>query len=160
MPFTARTRRPSSSGFTLIELLIVVAIVAILSAVAFPAYTSYVAKARRADARGQLLQVAQFMQRFYSANDTYEQDRANTGVLLKVPANLKQSPADGTAVYTLDIPSASLSASAYELRMIPVPGTPMAADPCGTFTLTSTGVKGVRVNGSPGSATLRDTCWK
>jgi type IV pilus assembly protein PilE len=160
MPLPARSRLPSGRGFTLIELMIVVAIIALLSAIAFPAYTSYIAKSRRADARGQLLQVAQFMQRFYSANDTYERDRGNNAVLDKVPASIKQSPADGTALYELQIPAASLSAAAYEVRMVPVAGRPMAADQCGTFTLTSTGVRGVLVNGVAGSATLRDTCWK
>jgi type IV pilus assembly protein PilE len=55
-------RRPIS-GFTLIELMIVVAIVAILASIALPSYTSYIARARRADARTQLRQAAQFMQR-------------------------------------------------------------------------------------------------
>jgi type IV pilus assembly protein PilE len=36
----------------------------------------------------------------------------------------------------------------------------MAADRCGTFTLTSAGVRGVRVNGAAGSTALRDECWK
>jgi type IV pilus assembly protein PilE len=160
MPLPARSRLPSGRGFTLIELMIVVAIIALLSAIAFPAYTSYIAKSRRADARGQLLQVAQFMQRFYSANDSYETDRANSPVMDKVPASIKRSPADGTALYQLDIPAASLNVSAYELRMVPVAGGAMAGDQCGTFTLTSTGVRGVRVNGAVGSAELRDTCWK
>ena len=62
-------------GFTLIELMIVVAIVAIISAVALPSYNNSIAKSRRAEARGQLLETAQFMQRFYSQNDSFSQDR-------------------------------------------------------------------------------------
>ena len=142
----------NSGGFTLIEVMIVVAIIAILASIALPSYTSYIARAQRADARTQLLQVAQFMQRFYTANDTYVQDRASNLVATQVPTNLQQSPGDGDAIYTLNI--AVVTTTAFTLQMVPVPGGRMASDGCGTFTLTSTGVRGV-------TGTLpRDTCWK
>ncbi|NMM28346.1 MAG: type IV pilin protein [Glaciimonas sp.] len=162
MRFYSPHHRPSSrsSGFTLIELMVTVAIVAILASIALPAYTSYVARAKRADARTQLLQVAQFMQRFYSANDTFTQDRANHAVINQIPGSLKQSPADGTAIYNLSMPT--LTSASYVLRMAPVTGGSMAADSCGTFTLTSAGVRGVLVGDAtePDTGTLRNTCWK
>lgn len=142
----------------MIEVMIVVAIVGILSAIALPSYKSYVARAKRADARTQLTQVAQFMQRFYAANDAYNQDRAGNAVLSQVPATLKVSPAEGTKVYDLDIPAGTLTASSYVIRMVPTGS--MADDECGTLTLTSTGVRGVVVGGSAGSTALRDKCWK
>ena len=152
-PASSKTNRSAhGSGFTLIELMIVVAIIAILASIALPSYTSYVARARRADARTQLLQVAQFMQRFYTANDTYVQDRAANLVATQVPSGLNQSPGDGTVIYTLNIPTPT--ATTFTLQMVPVPGGPMANDGCGTFTLTSTGVRGVT------GTTARDTCWK
>lgn len=155
------SRRRAAAGFTLIELMIVVAIVAILASIALPSYTSYIARARRADARTQLLQVAQFMQRFYAANDSYLQDRASNAVLGQVPANLLHSPADTTALYDLAIPSANLTASAFTLQMVPVSGGKMANDECGTFTLSSTGQRGVTVGGTAyTTGTLRDKCWK
>ena len=148
-------------GFSLIELMITLAIVGILAAIAMPAYSSYIAKARRADARGQLVQAAQFMQRFYAANDSYRQDRANPpklvlDYLLATP--LRQSPADSGAVYTLAIPIAT--ETEYTLQMVPVSGGVMAGDACGSFTLSSTGLRGVLVAEQVGTPGLRDSCWK
>jgi type IV pilus assembly protein PilE len=153
-------RRSSPDGLTLIELMVVIAIVSLLVSIALPAYTEHVARARRADARTQLLQVAQFMQRFYAANDNYETDRADNPVLSQVPANLMKSPADSDPVYTLEIPEATLTRTRFEIRMVPVPGGPMATDKCGTFALDSLGVRSVVVGGATNTSSLRDLCWK
>lgn len=153
--FTPHKRSIRMSGFSLIELMITVAIVGILASIALPSYTRYVAKARRADARTQLVQVAQFMQRFYAANDSFATDRAGNAVLGQVPANLLHSPADGSALYDLSIPAGSLTVASFEIDMVPVVGGAMSNDPCGTFTLTSAGLRGVT-----GTAMSRDDCWR
>ena len=75
-------------GFTLIEVMIVVAIVAILSAIAFPSYQESVRKSKRADARTQLLEASQHMQRFYSQNDRYDQANDAAGTAVALPATL------------------------------------------------------------------------
>jgi type IV pilus assembly protein PilE len=143
--------RSTDKGFTLIELMVAVAIVGILVAVALPSYTAYISKGRRADARSQLTQAAQYMQRFYSANDQFHQDRVGTNVADVMPANLKRAPADGTQIYSLSV---NATAGAFTLTMAPVAGQSMASDACGSFTLGSTGVKGVT-----GSETVAN-CWK
>ncbi|BCO26924.1 hypothetical protein MIZ03_1810 [Rhodoferax lithotrophicus] len=142
-------------GFTLIELMIVVAILGLLAAIAVPSYTSYIAKGRRADARVQLLQAAQFMERFYTANDRYDQDRAGNTVYSQIPGVLKKAPAEGTQMYELVEPTGSVvTASSYTLTMQPKSDAAMASDACGSFTITEQGVKGV-------TGTLsRDICWK
>lgn len=158
-------QRHHASGFTLIELMIVVAIVAILASIALPSYNSYIAKARRADARTQLLAAAQFMQRFYAANDRFDQDRVSNSVLgsgVGMPDSLRKSPADGTALYQLNTAittagsyTATVTTSAYTLTMAPITGGSAATDACGLFTITSEGKRGVT-----NATKTRDDCWK
>lgn len=155
-------------GFTLIEVMITMAIIGVLASIALPSYTRYMARAHRAEARIQLLQVAQFMQRFYAANDSYSEDRSATAVINAIPDSLKQSPGDASssaAFYNLSIPTNTLSSMSFSLRMEPKVGNKMANDECGTFAIDSTGVKTVLINGvekgrDPDTRAQRDTCWK
>ena len=105
------------------------------------------------------------MQRFYAANDQYDQDRSSNSVLgsgVGMPDNLRKSPSDGTAIYQLNSSittagnyTATVTTSAYTLTMAPISGLSAANDACGMFTITSAGVRGVA------SATKsRDECWK
>ena len=142
------------NGFTLIELMIVVAIVAIITAVALPSYRDSVAKSRRAEARGQLLETAQFMQRFYSNNDRYNQDRAGTAVA--IPAELAQVPkgaASAVATYSISF-TATPTISAFSIQAVPRATGPMNADKCGTLILDNAGRRSVT-----GVITVAD-CWK
>jgi len=125
-------------GFTLIELMIVVAVVAILAAVAIPSYAEHVRKSRRAQAKADLVEVAQLMERYHTVQNTY--------VGYTLPSN--QSPRDGTAQYTVSL--GNQTASTFTLTA--TPGTNQSKDKCGTMTLDQAGRK------TPDHATV-DGCW-
>ena len=66
-------------GFTLMELMIVVVIIGILSAIAYPNYRQYAARAKRNEAKAELLKIATLQERFYLQNNTYTTDMTNLG---------------------------------------------------------------------------------
>jgi type IV pilus assembly protein PilE len=74
--------RSARGGFTLVELMIVLVIVAILAAIAYPAYTQHVLKTHRRAATACLMELAQWMERFYTTNMRYDQDTNGSAVTL------------------------------------------------------------------------------
>lgn len=144
---------PRSRGFTLIELMIVVAVIAILSAIAYPSYREHVLRGNRNDAKGVLLENAQWMERNYTTTNLYNQDGSGTAISASTALPWPKSPRDGgNTYYTMAI--TAVASSSYTLTATPA-GTSVN-DRCGNLTITNTGLKGA--NGSTSGATV-DDCW-
>ena len=138
-----------TKGFSLIELMIVVAIIAIISSVAYPSYQESIAKSRRADAQANLLELAQFMERHYTANNTYQDTSTTPPSAPGLPFTV--SPKDGGSTF-YNIALSAITATSYTLTATPAGA--MAGDDCGNLTLTHTGVKG------RSGARALDQCWR
>lgn len=127
------------SGFTLIELMITLVIIGILSAIAYPSYLDYVRRAARSEAQAILMETAQYMERYYTTNNTYAAASLVSSVSPK-------GGSGGTVRYTLSF-SGTPDATSFTLQAVPANG--QTGDACGTLTLTSTGAR------TPASA----SCW-
>ena len=133
-----------NQGFTLIEVMVVVAIVGILSAIAYPSYTEYIARGHRAEARANLLQAAQWMERAATANGTYPTASSAASAIAALEAQLKMDR------YGIKVDSTN--GSSYTLTAAPKGA--QLKDKCGSYTLTQSGKRDVA------SATLSVAdCW-
>lgn len=132
-------------AFTLIEVMIVVAIVGILASVAYPSYQQYVLKTHRAVAAACAMEVAQFMERYYTTTMTY------VGAALPALACRTDLAARYTLEFDATLPT---TASTYRILAVPVAGGPQARDTrCATLRIDQTGLK--TVSGSASAA----ECW-
>ncbi|WP_445355100.1 type IV pilin protein [Microbulbifer sp. EKSA008] len=122
-------------GFTLIEVLVVVAIIGILGAIAYPSYMDSVRKSNRAEAKTELNDVAQRLQRCFTAFSAY--DDANCSVAGEISNGNTLSTEND--LYSI---SGVLTATTYTLTAAPQSGSVQAGDSsCASFTLTQAGVK-------------------
>jgi len=127
-----------AKGFTLIELMITIAI---LSTIAYPSYLDSVRKSRRAVAQADLVELASFMERFFSENNQYHQTYATTPVAIVLPANIS------SVHYAYSLPVKT--STTYTLRAMPNTNGGQNTDSCGTLTLTHLGLK----------AAATENCW-
>jgi type IV pilus assembly protein PilE len=143
-----KTQR-QTAGFTLIELMIVVAIVAILAGIALPSYQNAVMKSWRNKAQGCLTEMAQGMERRFTAALSYAGPAGTPGLL---PPN-SCTVEDGMATrYAFDF-TADPTANQFTLRATPQGAQAARDTACGTLTIDQTGLR--TASGSSGA----DFCW-
>ncbi|MBK1693625.1 pilus assembly protein PilE [Chromatium weissei] len=135
-------RSQMNTGFTLIELMIVVAIVGILAAIAYPSYQNSVQKSWRANAASCLVELAQNMERRYTATSSY------------VGTTLPTSNCNTAEMATRYVIGFDGAATATTFSLKAVPQTIQAGDICGTLTINHMGQKAV--TGGTGTAS---ECW-
>ena len=142
--------RKIQTGFTIIELVVVMAVIAVLSAIAYNGYSESIRKARRTEARNQMLNIAAAQERFRYSNPRYAATLTALGQAAVV--------ADGTQFYDVSMTGVAdlLVPSAYTITATPRPA--QSKDKCGSLTLTNLGVKGSS-GLSPAPADNPD-CWK
>lgn len=142
----------AQGGITLIELMIVVVIVGILAAIAYPSYQGQVRKARRAEGKTLLLELASKQERFFTENNSYTNDMTDLGYTNNVPQPTENGWYDVSVTAVGPggcAPGAATACTAFTLRA--VARNDQTHDKCGSLTVNQFGVKG-----KTGTAT---DCW-
>lgn len=127
-------------GFTLVELMVVVAIIGIIAGIAYPSYMDSVRKSNRVEAKSELADLAQRLQRCYTTYGSFN-DAANR-------CTVYEDLTDGTAVKSrgngfYDISIASDTATTYKLvaKAVKAPQTNDTSGGCNELTLDQTGTR-------------------
>lgn len=142
--------KKSARGMTLIELMIVVAILGIIAAIGYPSYLDHVKKTRRAEGMGELLELANRLERHYSDIGTYDQ---TDGSDMTAATIYRDTTAGG--YYTLSI-AAGTNNVTFTASAAPTSKGQQNTDKCGTFTVNAQGTKTV----SGGSLSAAACNWR
>lgn len=137
--------RSTSGGFTLIEIMIVVLIIGVLMAIAYPSYQNHVIKTRRAVAAGCALEAAQFMERYYTTNLTYEASAGNAPALPACSSDLGGQ-------YAVSV--SAVAPRSYTIQAQPEGRQASVDKKCGTLTIDQKGERKVSNTGTSPSQ-----CW-
>lgn len=129
-------------GFTLIELMIAVAIVGIIAAIALPSYQASVRKSNRAEAKTELTDVAQRLQRCYTLYAKF--NHASCSVYGTVSSSTGYITRGGQFYkITIDVPASGNPPETTYLLTAEATLAPQTQDTgCLELTLDHTGVKG------------------
>ena len=132
--------RQASKGMTLIELMVVVVIVAILASIAYPSYRQYTIRANRTEAKTEMLQLSQVLEKCFTRNNTYD----GCPALTELPIV--------TQHYTI---TAAVEDDEFTLMAAPRGG--QADDTkCGSLALDS---RGVRLENASEAVDPANKCW-
>lgn len=134
-------------GFTLVEMLITVAIIGIIAAIAYPSYMESVRKSNRAEAKTELLDLSQRLQRCYTSLARFN-DKVNCPAYKTLEAGTYVTR--GSGFYKITVThTAGAETTTYELtaEAIKSPQTQDTLNGCNKLTLDHTGVQ------------LPDECW-
>ena len=128
--------------------MIVVAIIGILAAVGIPAYNDHTKRARRAEGRNALLDIAARQERRYSDANQYTSSLGSLGINDPSGCSAAGTQTDN-CFYTLTVTATSSN------QKFTATAAPVNADPqCGTLSLTEQGVRG-----KTGSLPDPKDCW-
>ena len=156
------SKQHRQKGFSLIELMIVVAIMGILSAIAIPSYVEQVRKGKRADAKVELLRIAQMQESYFVQNMSYAKDLTTGAGGLGMGSSVKSEQNEYRITMT-KLPGScngtgGSSCSGFTLIATPETGGSQSHDTeCTRFTLSNTGAKGTSLGAT---AAAIKKCWK
>lgn len=124
-------KRSRARGFSLVELMVAVVVLAILAAVAMPVYTGYIQRSHRSSAQALLAETAQYMERYYTVNNSYAGATIAAAVVPRDAAGSKVR-------YNI---SFSVAPDADKFTLQAAPANAQVGDKCSTMTLSSTGAQ-------------------
>ena len=143
---TALTLKWRMQGFTLIELMLTVAIIGVLASIAIPSYQSYVENTRRTTAQGELLELAQWMERRYSNTYSYLDDGDDPDLPFSISPKSRDD--DSTAFYQFVLEEVDENSFRLEAQAI----NAQENSDCGNLWVEEDGTRGA----TGGSV---DECW-
>lgn len=116
------------NGFTLIEMMITVVIVAILATIAYPSYDRFIKKTRLENARADLMEAAQMLERHYSKKKSFcnivvpTAPNADCHTNPSIPASSLPNERSKN-FFLITYANKSPTPSDYEIRAIPLANT-------------------------------------
>jgi len=137
-------------GFTLMEMLVTMVIIGILTAIAIPNYMAYIQRTNRAEARGQLLALAHWMEKWRTVNGRFDDPASANNPPPTIPATLLQSPPTGTPRYNIAVAATAVGYTATATAT----GT-MTGDVCTTLVIDQTGARTFTTGGGG----TQEICW-